>query len=112
MSSNLLQIAQFVAIDVGLAVPAVVAAATDATDRTMVEMKQVINFTGEELSRRVDWSTLRTTTTVTGTGNPDLFSLPASYQRMIQGAAVTVANIPLRGGLSAEEFLSIPAALW
>lgn len=109
MTSTLLQLAQFVAIDVGLAVPSVVAAATDATDRTMVEMLQVINFTGKELARRVDWAALRNTTTITGTGAASAFPLPAGYERMIQGNAVTIAGVTVRGGLSAEEFLALTA---
>ena len=109
MSYTLLQLAQYVAIDVGLAVPSVVAAATDSSDRTMVEMKQAINHAGEEIARRVDWSTLRTTTTITGTGVASAFALPVSYQRMIQGNAVTVGGIPVRGGLSSEEFLALTA---
>jgi len=109
MSYTLLQLATIVATDVGLAVPSVVAAATDATDRTMLEMKQVIDLAGEEISRRVDWQALRFSTTVTGTGAPATHSLPAAYQRMITGNAVTLTSsgATIRGGLSAEEFLSL-----
>ena len=110
MSSNtLLQVATAVAKDVGLSVPTIVAAATDASDRAMVEMKQVLDFTGEEIARRVDWSFLRTTTVIAGTGVASAFALPAACQRLIAGAAVTVGGIPLRGGLSGEEFLSLAA---
>ena len=58
---NLLAIAGVVSLDVGLAVPTVVVA---STDREMLEMKQTLDSTGEELARRVDWSALGLTTTV------------------------------------------------
>lgn len=108
---NLLAIAKLVAIDVGLAQPSVVAAATDDTDRGAVELKQCLDFVGKELSRRVDWSALRATTTLTGDGTALAHALPAAYQRMMAGNAVKLAisNAVVRGGLSAEEFLSLPA---
>lgn len=108
MTYNLLQLARIVAIDVGLVVPDAVASATDATNRTMVEMKQIIDFVGEELSRRVDWAALRLTATIAGTGTTTAFALPAAYLRMTQGNSVTIAGAPVRGGLSADEFLSLP----
>lgn len=108
---TLLQLAAEVAIDVGLAQPTVVAAATDSSDRTMVEMKQCLDLTGEEVSRRVDWAALRATTTATGTGAAATHNLPAGYSRMISGNAVTFTSTGavIRGGLSAEEFLSLTA---
>lgn len=109
MTATLLQIATQVALDVGLAVPSAVASATDATNRTMVELKQIIDLAGEEIARRVDWAALRSTTTVTGTGAAAALSLPSAYSRMIAGNAVTVAGATVRGGLSADEFLSLTA---
>lgn len=109
---TLLQVAQSVARDVGLAQPTVVAAATDDTDRGMVEMKQCLDFVGEELSRRVDWSALRSEVTLTGNGAAFEHPLPASYLRMMAGNAVKLAAAQnyatVRGGLSAEEFKSLP----
>jgi len=109
MTSTLLQIATIAAIDLGLKVPVVVAVATDATDRTMLEMKQIIDLTGEEIARRVDWAALRATTSIVGTGAASAFALPAAYSRMTQGNAVTLAGATIRGGLSAEEFLALTA---
>lgn len=107
---TLLQIAQSVARDVGLAQPTVVVGSTDDTNRGMVEMKQCLDFVGEELSRRVDWSALRSEATLTGTGAAFEHPLPASYLRMMAGNAVklAVSFAPVRGGLSAEEFKSLP----
>ena len=110
---TLLQIAQSVARDVGLAQPTAVVSATDDIDRGMVEMKQCLDFVGEELARRVDWSALRSEVTLTGTGAAFAHPLPASYLRMMAGNAVKLATsfAPVRGGLSAEEFLSLPAVV-
>ena len=109
MTATLLQIATALAVDVGLAVPTAVASATDATNRTMVEAKQVIDFVGEEAARRVDWAALRATTSVVGTGSAASFTLPAAYSRMTMGNAVIIGGVTIRGGLSAEEFLSLTA---
>ena len=109
MTKTLLQLATEVAVDVGLKVPSAVAAATDSTDRTMVEMKQIIDQTGEEIARRVDWASLRSSTTVTGTGAAVALNLPTAYDRMIAGNAVTVGGVTVRGGLSPDEFLSLSA---
>lgn len=107
---TLLQVAQSVARDVGLAQPTAVVGATDDTDRGMVEMKQNLDFVGEELARRVDWSALRSEVTLTGDGTALAHPLPASYLRMMAGNAVklAVSFAPVRGGLSAEEFKSLP----
>lgn len=107
---TLLQVAQSVARDVGLAQPTAVVGATDDTDRGMVEMKQNLDFVGEELARRVDWSALRSEVTLTGNGAAFDHPLPASYLRMMAGNAVklAVSFAPVRGGLSAEEFKSLP----
>jgi hypothetical protein len=104
MSLTLLQIASKVALDVGLAVPTAVAT---STDREMLEMKQVLDFVGEELSRRVDWSSLRVASSVTGTGAAAAFNLPTAMMRLMSGNAMLVNNVTVRGGLSAEEFLSL-----
>ena len=101
---NLLAIAGVVSLDVGLAVPTVV---VGSTEREMLEMKQTLDSTGEELARRVDWSALGLTTTVVGTGAAVVHNLPASFLRMISGQAVTVGGVSIRGGLSSEEFLSL-----
>lgn len=110
---TLLQVAQSVARDVGLAQPTAVVGSTDDTNRGMVEMKQCLDFVGEDLSRRVDWSALRTEVTLTGNGSAFAHPLPASYLRMMAGNAVklAVSLAIVRGGLSAEEFLSLPAVV-
>ncbi|MEQ1519720.1 MAG: hypothetical protein ABL936_00445 [Aestuariivirga sp.] len=107
---TLLEVAQAVARDVGLAQPTAVVGATDDTDRGMVEMKQHLDFVGEELARRVDWSALRSEVTLTGNGSALEHPLPASYLRMMAGNAVklAVSFAIVRGGLSAEEFKSLP----
>lgn len=109
MSYTLLQIASIVAVDVGLAVPTTVSGATDSTDRSMLEMKQVIDLTGEEIARRIDWAILRKSTTIVGLGSPSAFNLPFEYSRITQGNSVTINGVTIRGGLSADEFLSLPA---
>ncbi len=97
---SLLSIAQAVAKNTGIEVPDTV----QGDDPDAVKLRQFINETGDELARRVDWSTLRKTATLTGTGFSAPFNLPPDYSRPIQGYAVKVNGFPVRGGLTADEW--------
>jgi hypothetical protein len=101
---TLLSICKAVAPDVGISVPAIVMA---STARQMVELRNILNDVGEELARRVDWGVLKSEATVGGTGAAVAHSLPGSFSRLIQGNSVTVNGVPVRGGLSADEFDSL-----
>lgn len=97
---SLLSIAQAVAKNTGIEVPDTV----QGDDPDAVKLRQFINETGDELARRVDWSSLRKTATITGTGFSAPYDLPSDYSRLIQGYAVKVNGSPVRGGLTADEW--------
>lgn len=72
--------------------------------------RKIVRFTtdaAEELARRVDWSNLRQTATITGTGTNDDFDLPADYSRLIEGNSLKSSTGPIRVGLSADEWNSL-----
>jgi hypothetical protein len=101
---SLLTIAQDVARNTAIDVPGT---AGGSTAREIVNIVQFINDAGTEIARRVDWGALRQTTTVAGTGSAVNHALPAGYARLVQGNAVNVGGVPVRGGLSADEWASL-----
>lgn len=101
---TLLTIAQDVARNTALDVPAT---ASGSTAREIINVVQFINDTGLELARRVNWGALRATTTITGTGVNADFAFPAYYKDLIQGGAVLVGGVGLRGGLSPDEWAAL-----
>lgn len=103
---SLIDVAKDVAADVGIRIPGLFAS---STEREHVEMLSYINAAGEEIARRVDWGGLRVPGTVTGTGVAEKLAMPTDFARLTDGNAVTVAGAPVRGGLSADEFNSLPA---
>jgi hypothetical protein len=101
---SLLTIAKEISINVGIAVPASVMSAN--TD----DSRKIIQFTQEaanEIAQRVDWNALRASTTITGTGSNDDFSLPARFSRLSSGMAVSVNGSPVRGGISPDEWFAL-----
>jgi hypothetical protein len=101
---NILEIIQAVCKNVGITVPD---NAVANTDREYVELVQFAKETGDECARRVDWSALRSTATITGTGSNDNFPLPSGFARMSIGNAVSINGAPVRGGLSQDEWFSL-----
>jgi hypothetical protein len=101
---TLLTIAQDVARNTALDVPAT---ASGSTAREIVNVVQFINDTGLELARRVNWGALRASTTITGTGVNANFALPAYYLKLIDGGAVFVGSVAVRGGLSPDEWAAL-----
>ena len=101
---NLLEIIQAVCLNVGLAVPD---QAVANTDREYVELVQFATEAAAEIARRVDWSALRSTATIVGTGSNDAFALPTGFARLTLGNAVTNGGNPIRGGLTQDEWLSL-----
>lgn len=101
---TLLTIAQEVAPNIGISKKP-----TTAQDNGPNSTKIVLfaNETGRELVRRVDWASLTKTHTIAGTGSPDRFTLPADFDRLVEGLSVTVAGAPVRGGLTADEWGSL-----
>lgn len=101
---TLIDIIAAVCKNVGLAVPDNAAA---NTKRGIVELVQFAKETGDECARRVDWAALRNTATITGTGTNDDFSLPSGFARLTLGGAVTVGGVPIRGGISQDEWFAL-----
>jgi hypothetical protein len=101
---SLLTIAQAVARNTAIAVPS---AAAGSTDRDMVNIVQFSIDTANELARRVSWGALRNTATITGTGANANFALPAGFSRLIDGNAVLIGGVAIRGGLSPDEWASL-----
>lgn len=101
---TLLTITQNVAKNCGIEPPTT---ALGNTDPDCVKLVQFANETGQELARRVDWSALRKSQLIEGTGFSASFPLPADYARLTDGWAVTFAGSPVRGGITADEWNSI-----
>lgn len=69
-----------------------------------VKLAQFINEAGQELARRVDWTSTRRTQSYLGTGYNAFYDLPDDYSRLIRGYAVKVDGSPVRGGLTGDEW--------
>lgn len=105
---SLLSIASNVAANVGVQPPLSVLTNTDPTATKIVTFSQA---TGDELARRADWSGLRKTVTIVGTGSNDNLSLPTDFLRLIPGLSVlNSTGGTIRTGLSADEWNSLSAA--
>lgn len=104
---SLLSIAANVAANVGVPAPLSVLTNTDANATKVVTFSQA---TGDELARRADWSGLRKTATIVGTGSNDNISLPGDFLRLIPGLSVrnSLGN-SVRTGLSTDEWNSLSA---
>lgn len=100
---NVIEIAKAVAPSIAIAAPSIV---VSSSDPNAVKLLQMMNEAGREIARRADWGVLDKTTTVTGTGASQAFSLPSDFARLSTGNAVTV-GVPVRGGLSRDEWFSL-----
>jgi hypothetical protein len=96
---TLLTIAAALAKNVGLAVPDQVVL---SSQRQWSEALQMANEAGEELARRVDWGELRASTTLTGTGANETYTLPAGFSRISPGVGVRAGSSIVRPLTRAE----------
>lgn len=103
---TLLTVCEALAKNVGLPVPAQVAA---ATDRTSVEMLQFANDTATEIARRVDWGRLTASATITGTGAAVAHSLPSGFSRIAAGASVFTSGGAVIRSLTRAEWDTLTA---
>lgn len=103
---SLLSIARSIAINAGIAIPTEVLSSAGADAQKIVQFSQEA---GEEIARRVDWGALQKTATIPGTGSNDNFSLPADFARLVPGNSVTIGGMPIRVGISADEWNSLTA---
>ena len=101
---SLLSIARSIAINAGIAIPSEVLSSTEPDAQKIVQFTQEA---GEEIARRVDWGALRKSATITGTGSNDAFSMPADFARLVAGNSLTTGGVPIRVGISADEWNSL-----
>ena len=103
---SLLSVVQALAKNVGMQVPSSV---YGSSDRRWIEALEMANEAGRELARRVDWSALAGTTTLTGTGADVAHSLPADFDRLQRGVTVTHSTGTVRP-LTRHEWNTLTAA--
>lgn len=96
---TLLTAAQALAKNVGMAIPDVV---ISSPLREWKEALRFANEVGEEMSRRVDWAELRASTTLTGDGTNQTFTLPSDYDHLAPAAALLTGTTVLRPLTQAE----------
>lgn len=101
---NIVEIAQAVAKDVGLAVPDVV---VSSGLRETVELLEMANATGRELARRVDWGALNNFQTLTGDGTERSFDLGNLFSRITSGIGVRNAEGGIVRPLTRGEWLNL-----
>ena len=104
---TLAEIIDNVCKEVGLETPATLVGSTDQTARELLHHAVEAS---EEIARRVDWGELRFTETITGDGVSYQFALPDSFSRLTRGTAVTFSGVPVRGGLSEDEWADLTPA--
>ena len=81
-----------------------------SNDQTAKELQHFMQEACEEVARRVDWGTLRATQDFTGTGTNASFDVPLDFTRLIQGTAVYANGQIVRGGLTADEWQTLPSS--
>lgn len=100
---TLLKIVKAVAVNVSLEQPDT---AQDA-EPDNIKMVRFVNETGQELRRRVDWTALAKRHSIIGSGTDYEFALAPDHDRFSPGLCVTASGLPVRGGLSTDEWASI-----
>lgn len=70
-----------------------------------------VNEAGAEVAQRVDWSVLRRSMTLPGTGRAGAYALPADFARLTPGLSVSCGWSPVRGSLTADEWAACPAGM-
>ena len=79
MARTALQVAQSAALRIGIDVPS---ALVSATDRTNLELREIMQEAAERIVRSHDWQVLKVQATVNGDGTTTDFALPTDYLRM------------------------------
>ena len=81
-------------------------AAFASTEPAIIQMIAFSQNAAEELLRRAEWGILGKSTTITGNGAAQVYTMPADFLKLTDGAAVTVASlgVTVRGGLSTDEW--------
>lgn len=64
-----------------------------STDRSMVEMKSIVNEMARRITDAHDWQNLCKIATITGDGSTEANDLPSDYKRMIKDAHVYSSSL-------------------
>lgn len=99
----------FLSVMQNLATNASVAIPTTAgqNDADSTKFREFINEAGKEIARRVDWSALRKTATLTGTGASIPHTIADDYDRLARGLNVVADGQPVRGSLTQDEWFGL-----
>ena len=101
--TTFLDIAKSVAIEVGLGQPYT----AQGKDPDSIKLARLINEACFELVRRVDWHILSKRQTITGDGVERTYSFEADFSRLSPGMCAKVDGIPIRGGITQDEWMSV-----
>jgi hypothetical protein len=79
------------------------------SDRTSVELQDVVNELAEDIGNAHEWSRLKVQQTYTGNGETDAYPLPPSYGRMPADQKVYTSRLqaPIRHVQSSDEWMAI-----
>lgn len=112
---NILAIVQSASLSIDLERPSTLFA---STDRTMLEVGDVVNTAAKQILDDYDWQTLLKTATVTGDGIETGFTLPADFSRMVQDASLVGVNWRFYPAQQMQDFnhwlelLTYPVETW
>jgi len=102
---TLAEIVTNVCLEVGISNPSTI---VGNSNKTASELLNMVTKACEELCRRFDWGDLLTTDEITGTGGNVEYALATDFLRLASGTAVTLSGAPIRGGISSDEWLTLP----
>ena len=97
-----------VACEVGVQLPDTI---IGNADQTAKELLHFLTKACEEISRRVDWGSSFLTLQLTGDDGDTSYALPTAFSRLSDGLAVTVNGNNIRGGLTNDEWISLPSSV-
>lgn len=98
-----LEIMVEVAKNAGIAAPSSVT----GTDADSIKLSQFINEAGREIARRVDWSVLRKTASLSMTGMDAEYTIASDFDRLSQGLSVICSPYLIRGSLTPDEWAGL-----
>lgn len=103
---TVLDVVKSAALRTDLDVPSVVFA---STDRTMMEVGDMLNTCARQILDEYDWQALKKIGTLTGDGTVEEFDLPADYDRMTRDARLWTESAPHWnvGQISPEGWLAL-----
>lgn len=100
MTMTVLQIAKYLAPQISIETPVILASSSDTEQ---LELVNFMNSAGVEIATRYDWPQMRVNSYLTGAGNAPM-TFAQNFSRLIQGRSVSYNGVTVRGGMSNEEF--------